>query len=310
MRNVEIFDKHVKATSRDLMMATDKRLCFVLFLCCSLKFVYSFDLHLNQDSHFEDSSGEEEIMERGELKTGESPLAFSQETLERLALNPDIEVNIEVVNDNWHSNHATRTETPVIHYSGDGETMTEATVHVTQNGGGNEYLDVDHCEKWIGCRNEFLQIYLRQLKYLPGCPCHYPTDILYNEKIWDVSTSRYNRWRDASGASEKLSVYKPGAVYCIRSQVTSGKTGLAAQHCCYDRNRKLITRGRDAGTPNLVSPDVSKRLHYEVDVKPWIICKGDWTRYNAARPPDNRMNCTENPSDEVYFAQVKKAKSY
>ncbi|XP_023241383.1 isthmin-1-like [Centruroides sculpturatus] len=311
------------------MLEYNKRLQFILLFC--FKFACSSKLHhhLNQDFNLEeDISGdiyEGEITERGELKTGESPLAFSQETLERLALNPDIEVNIEVVNENnWHdkedvTNDYRSAETPFLDYSGEAELVTELpekfrTEKPPKNHHNSrtssEHSDDDPCDTWINCRNEFLQLYLRQLKYLPKCPCLYPADILYNDKIWDVTTSKYNRWRDASGDSEKLFVYKPGAVYCIRSVVTSGKTGLAAQHCCYDQNRKLLTRGKGAGTPNLVSPDVSKLLHYEVDIKPWIVCKGDWTRYNRARPPDNRMNCTENPDDEEYSIQAKRAKHY
>lgn len=45
------------------------------------------------------------------------------------------------------------------------------------------------------------------------------------------------------------------------------------------RDRKLITRGSGAGSPNYVSPDVSKILHDKLDILPWRLCKGDFTKY-------------------------------
>ncbi|XP_014680326.1 PREDICTED: isthmin-1-like, partial [Priapulus caudatus] len=93
-----------------------------------------------------------------------------------------------------------------------------------------------------------------------------------------VSQGRHHQWRDASGVNERLSVYKPGAHYCIRSLLSEHSSTLASQHCCYDRFMRLLTRGAGAGTPNLISPEISPELHYKVDILPWIICKGDWTR--------------------------------
>ena len=89
---------------------------------------------------------------------------------------------------------------------------------------------------------------------------------------------KYFRWRDVSGSSQRLDVYKPGAAYCVRSLLTQGSGSAAAQHCCYDRRRKLLTRGSGAGTPYFVSPEISPTLHERIDVLPWRLCKGDFSR--------------------------------
>lgn len=114
---------------------------------------------------------------------------------------------------------------------------------------------------------------------MPACSCQYPTNIFYDDKIWDERQGRHFRWRDVSGDSQRLDVYKPGAVYCVRSLLTQGSGTPAAQHCCYDRRRKLVTRGSGAGTPNFVSPEISAILHQRIDVLPWRLCKGDFSRF-------------------------------
>ncbi|XP_022249386.1 uncharacterized protein LOC106465754 [Limulus polyphemus] len=139
-------------------------------------------------------------------------------------------------------------------------------------------LEEDLCEMWASCKNDFLKQYLLNLQNLPSCPCYYPTKIFYDNKIWDSNLEKYMRWQDASGEAERLDVYKKGAYSCIRSLVSDINTGLAAQHCCYDKFQRLITRGPGAGTPHLISPEISRGLHYQVDILPWVICKGDWTR--------------------------------
>nr|XP_032830013.1 isthmin-1-like [Petromyzon marinus]XP_032830014.1 isthmin-1-like [Petromyzon marinus] len=139
--------------------------------------------------------------------------------------------------------------------------------------------------------------------------------------------ARSVRWRDASGPHERLDVYKPSARYCIRSvphtqpapsssssssprhrrrpapthapppPLPPSSPLLAAQQCCYDAAMRLVTRGPGAGTPSLVSADLSPELHRRLDVGPWLACRGDWSRYNAARPPNNRRGCAESPRD-------------
>ena len=51
-------------------------------------------------------------------------------------------------------------------------------------------------------------------------------------------------------------------------------------------------------------------FHSVYDILPWIICKGDWSRYNEARPPNNGQKCTESPSDEDYIKQFQEAREY
>ncbi|XP_068796334.1 isthmin-1 isoform X1 [Struthio camelus] len=173
-------------------------------------------------------------------------------------------------------------------------------------------VDTDSCERWMSCKSEFLKKYMHKVvNDLPSCPCSYPREVAYSTaEIYDRIKRKNFRWKDASGPKEKLEIYKPTARYCIRSMLSLESTTLAAQHCCYDDNMQLITRGKGAGTPNLISIEFSAELHYKVDVLPWIICKGDWSRYNEARPPNNGQKCTENPSDEDYYKQFQEAREY
>lgn len=170
--------------------------------------------------------------------------------------------------------------------------------------------DADTCEAWKNCTNEFLIGYVEKLRDLPACPCFYPVNLPYNENIFDEANNRYFSWRDASATNERLDIYKPGAANCIRSLLSEHSSTLAAQHCCYDNSMRLITRGVAAGTPNLISPEISPELHHKVDVLPWIMCKGDWTRYNQVRPPNNSNNCAVNPDDEEFRKQTRDAQDF
>ncbi|KAJ8365929.1 hypothetical protein SKAU_G00147600 [Synaphobranchus kaupii] len=153
-------------------------------------------------------------------------------------------------------------------------------------------VDTDSCERWMNCKSEFLKKYmLKVASDLPSCPCSYPTE-------------------DASSPKERLEIYKPTARYCIRSALTLRSATLAAQHCCYDDGMRLVTRGKGAGSPNLISTEFSEDLHYKVDVLPWVFCKGDWSRYNQARPPNNGRKCEENPSEEDYNKQMEEAREF
>ena len=168
----------------------------------------------------------------------------------------------------------------------------------------------DPCQKWLNSRDELEKIFLGGLATLPACQCQYPSNIFYDDKIWDEGQKRYFRWRDVSGGSQRLDVYKPGAAYCVRSLLTQGSGSVAAQHCCYDRERRLLTRGSGAGTPNFVSPEISPILHERIDVLPWRLCKGDFSRYNGVRPPNNENACEANPDDEEYQRQIDDTKYY
>lgn len=137
--------------------------------------------------------------------------------------------------------------------------------------------DVDTCEEWIECNNETIKSYLNTSN-LPSCPCYYPLHLDYNNKVWDRHKQKHFRWHDIIMLDESVKAYKPKAHYCIRSKLYRGTKTLAAQSCCYDDTMRLITRGKSAGTPNLISPEISPELHQKLDISPWIICKGDWTR--------------------------------
>lgn len=171
---------------------------------------------------------------------------------------------------------------------------------------------MDSCEKWLNCKSAFLQRYLQQvLSELPGCPCSYPSRVAYSVvSVHDEDRGRPFRWRDASGPKERLDVYKPSARSCIRSALSGDLSTPAAQHCCYGERGRLITRGKGAGTPNLISTEVSPELHFKIDVLPWILCKGDWSRFHGVRPPNNGLRCPENPYQDVFMNELEEAREY
>ncbi|KAL2098541.1 hypothetical protein ACEWY4_005021 [Coilia grayii] len=191
-------------------------------------------------------------------------------------------------------------------------TVTELIPVDTDNTTQSFGTDVDSCEKWLNCKNDFLQKYLHQvLTELPSCPCAYPSEAVYSTvTIFDEALQKTFRWRDASGPKERLDIYKPGARFCTRSMLSFDSTTLAAQHCCYDDHMRLITRGKGAGAPNLISTEFSPELHYKVDVLPWILCKGDWSRFHSVRPPNNGLQCAPNPPDDVYRSELEEAREY
>ncbi|XP_050464529.1 isthmin-1-like [Cataglyphis hispanica] len=174
---------------------------------------------------------------------------------------------------------------------------------------GNTSNDEDRCQKWLNNRERIEQAFPGSIDELPACPCRYPNDIFYDDLIWDKNRQKKFRWRDASNDPQRL-VYKQGAFYCVRSLPAQGSENIGAQHCCYDEERRLLTRGSGAGTPYIVSPDMSFMLHDKIDLLPWRLCKGDFTRYNKVRVPNNDDDCEVNPDDEEYEYQVENAKNY
>ncbi|KAM8920783.1 isthmin-2 [Pelodytes ibericus] len=183
---------------------------------------------------------------------------------------------------------------------------------VTTANTGTPAPNSDSCDRWLTCKSDFLSGYLhRVLTELPNCPCSYPSEAVYSSlTLRDDSLGRSFRWRDASGGRERLDIYNPGATFCLRSLLSRDSSSLGAQHCCYDQSMRLLTRGRGAGTPNLISADFSPELHYKADVLPWILCKGDWSRIHALRPPNNGRACQENPPEEEYLSQLQEAREY
>ncbi|KAM6917136.1 isthmin-2 [Lycodopsis pacificus] len=190
--------------------------------------------------------------------------------------------------------------------------VTDLTPIQTTNSTESLDTNVDSCEKWLSCKNDFLQKYLHQvLTELPSCPCSYPSEAVYSSvNIQDGKHRKTFRWMDASGPKERLDIYKPSARFCIRSMLSYDSTTLAAQHCCYDDQMRLITRGKGAGAPNLISTEFSPELHYKVDVLPWILCKGDWSRFHSVRPPNNGLDCSDNPPEEMFQMELKEAREY
>ncbi|KAG7280969.1 hypothetical protein CRUP_022980 [Coryphaenoides rupestris] len=192
------------------------------------------------------------------------------------------------------------------------DAVTYSTPIQTTNSTDALDTSVDSCEKWLSCKNNFLQKYLHQvLTELPSCPCTYPSEVVYSAiNMVDPRLHKTYRWRDASGPKERLDVYKPSARFCLRSMLSYDSSMLAAQHCCYDDQMRLITRGKGAGVPNLISTEFSPELHHKVDVLPWILCKGDWSLFHLVRPPNNGLACAHNPGEEVYEEELREAREF
>ena len=138
-----------------------------------------------------------------------------------------------------------------------------------------ELTDEDVCGEWVKCNSEFAREFIVNAS-LPGCPCTFPLVRVRSKAVYDAELEADVRWVDASSHAEL--VYKPGARACMRSTLEPGTATLAVQQCCYDDRMALVTRGSAAGTPLLISPEVSRELHYKIDLLPWVICKGDWTK--------------------------------
>jgi len=132
---------------------------------------------------------------------------------------------------------------------------------------------------------------------LPACPCLYPSDIFYDNEIWDEKLKKTFQWRDVSHHTERLQIYKPGAVYCVQTLSFQASESAVTQHCCYDGNKNLLTRGSGAGTPYIISPDISTLLHDKIDLMPWRLCKGDFTRY--------ALSCDRIPNIPVLYIQIR-----
>ncbi|KAJ8356540.1 hypothetical protein SKAU_G00193340 [Synaphobranchus kaupii] len=191
-------------------------------------------------------------------------------------------------------------------------TVTELIPYETENGTEIFSAEVDSCEKWLNCKSDFLQHYLQQvLTELPSCPCTFPSEVAYGAvDIFDEALQKQYRWNDASSQKERLDVYKPTARFCTRSSLAADSGTLAAQQCCYDNRMWLITRGKGAGTPDLISTEFSPELHFKVDVLPWILCKGDWTQFHAVRPPNNGLRCADNPHQDIFMNELEEAREY
>ncbi|XP_028049128.1 isthmin isoform X2 [Monomorium pharaonis] len=174
----------------------------------------------------------------------------------------------------------------------------------------SSFDDVDRCQKWLDNWHKIERAFPGSVDNLPACPCTYPNNVFYNNEIWDKRRQKNFRWRDVSHEKDRLAIYKPGATYCVQTLPSHESESAIVQHCCYDEKRKLLTRGSGAGTPYIVSPDISELLHDKIDLLPWRLCKGDFTRYNEVRIPNNGNNCKTNPDNEEYQHQVENAKNY
>ena len=148
-----------------------------------------------------------------------------------------------------------------------------------------EMTDEEKFMKWYRENKD-----LSWIDYLPACPCCLKRR---NGKFLTPGTG----W----GRPVHNSLH-PGSSVCIRTDTYVG----AGEQCCYDKDGRLITRGRGAGTPDKYAPSFFNlfwSLHYVSDVEPFSIAKrldkskgGVFflQRYLELRPPQNKNNCPDN----------------
>jgi hypothetical protein len=68
------------------------------------------------------------------------------------------------------------------------------TGHGRNDDPGEMYeLEGDPCERWMRCKDKLQKAFLGPLGALPSCPCHYPSSIFYDDKIWDQGQGKYFR---------------------------------------------------------------------------------------------------------------------
>ncbi|MCP4589426.1 MAG: hypothetical protein GY842_01650 [bacterium] len=109
---------------------------------------------------------------------------------------------------------------------------------------------------------------------LPKCPCSQP--------------SAGSGW----GEPEEPTLHD-GAAKCVRS--TPAEPNGSGQQCCYDTQKKLITEGSGAGTPDRYHADEFTLGHTIFDVLPYFICPQ--SDYHKGRPPNNGNKCADNVVD-------------
>lgn len=81
--------------------------------------------------------------------------------------------------------------------------------------------------------------------------------------------------RDGSHATRN---FHPGAARVYRIY-DPDVDPVAGNQCAYDESDRLITDGPAAGTPDLVSPEVSKFGHFTRDILPFL--RLGWREYHA-----------------------------
>jgi hypothetical protein len=138
---------------------------------------------------------------------------------------------------------------------------------------------------------------------LPNCPCEYTDQINGTKELCGT-------WKNCGVYSDNSHHYHYGASFELRWVPEVG--GGVGQQCTYDSNRRLITGGLAAGTPDKVSPGYCSMPglnvceHYKEDVLPWgdksylSICLANennivpCTEYLERWPPNNGLNCQPN----------------
>ncbi|NUQ25064.1 MAG: hypothetical protein HUU34_14040 [Saprospiraceae bacterium] len=171
------------------------------------------------------------------------------------------------------------------------------------NGTGRLFIDQDGFSTVVGGSSAWYA-------QLPDCPCEYKTDI-------DGKTEMCGMWVDCGPAAQ---AYHYGATYEIRWAPEEADN--PGQQCTYDANKRLITAGIAAGTPDKISPrscgipTLSTCDHYTEDVLPWgntaytSICGGSandiipcW-QYLQNWPPNKGDNCLENEINGISHLSI------
>lgn len=121
-------------------------------------------------------------------------------------------------------------------------------------------------------------LYPGWLDALPDCPCTLPCERDTSDWVRDPNPN--------------LQEYHPGAAYSCRSSASATGGSRHGQQCTYSADRRLITDGPGAGTPDVYSPSwgvLNLPYHHVYDVKTWR--ELGWATYNQFWRPNNDLGC-------------------
>lgn len=160
-----------------------------------------------------------------------------------------------------------------------------------ENGTGRLFRDQDDFSEVVGGQSFWYS-------KLPDCPCEYSEDI-------DGQEEMCGEWEDFTDGCFGISFLEDfhfGAKYELRWAKDEDSPG---QQCTYDANKKLITNGIAAGTPDkfgVVDPCNPNSDHNSADVEPWkeISCYLYLTQWK----PNQGENCQQNIVNGIEHLQV------
>jgi hypothetical protein len=138
---------------------------------------------------------------------------------------------------------------------------------------------------------------------IPDCPCRYDDLLIQQNK---KTSNPEGQWSNCGTASQ---AFHYGAAFEVRWYPTGNNPTKQGQQCTYDKDRKLITSGIAAGSPDRISPKACGNIigdigasfnltcrifsnHCEQDVLPWreIPCEQYLRTWSYSKVPCGGTN--------------------